>query len=152
MSFGTPVVPPESWNIAGSVGSIRSLRSSSGDLFGGLDISSVSERKPRGASPSTMPSFTDAASPRTRPTIFVKSKSPYRSGVKQVRGQALRSAIDLHVGKTPAAVDNGDPVGESREYDAEFFGERLVPPVALLAVALRELGREWDDACQHAGQ
>jgi hypothetical protein len=29
---------------------------------------------------------------------------------------------------------------------AEFLGKRLVSPISLLAVALRELGREGDDA------
>src|SRR5882672_4634100 len=151
MSFGTPVVPPESWNIAGSVGSILSLRSTSADFFGGRVISSASDRKPAGASPSTMPNFSDSASLRTRLTISVKSKSPCRSGVTQ----ALASesfANWLTSRKRRVAIDEGDAFGVALEYRRELLGERQVPPVALFAVALRELGRERDDACQHAGQ
>ena len=55
ISFGMPVVPPESWKIAGSVGSIAiSASRRRGSVAGRLDQRRRARRSPAGASPSTI--------------------------------------------------------------------------------------------------
>ena len=70
-----PVVPPESWNTAGSVGSmsLASARSESTLAFGSFLRRSAKAVNPFPASPSTMPIFTPLFSLITRVSNSRKS-------------------------------------------------------------------------------
>ena len=75
MSFGTPVVPPESWKMHGSVGSIRIFRELGGRERGRA-LDQLAQALPRPTQ-----SFEARDSPaRTRRTIGSNSKSLCRSG------------------------------------------------------------------------
>ena len=54
--------------------------------------------------------------------------------------------LELGVGELPFSIHQKDFFREAREAGGEFLRQALVLPVALLAVAPRELGRERDDA------
>ena len=84
MSFGIPVVPPESWKMQGSVGSILMALSASGPSVGFFSISSESEYCPLPGSPRMSGNYMCGFTERTRSSIGRKSKSPWRSGAMQV--------------------------------------------------------------------
>ena len=68
--------------------------------------------------------------------------------LEQVQRQVVAEPVHVAIGKGALAVDQCDPGSEFVEDVSKFLREGLVLPVALLAVALRELGREGDDALE----
>ncbi len=80
MSFGTPVVPPESWKMHGSVGSMAKPPSALLGKVAGRSISSVSDSSPGPAVPSTMRNLRQGLASATRAIIGPKTKSLWRSG------------------------------------------------------------------------
>src|SRR6266540_1939386 len=69
--------------------------------------------------------------------------------LEQVERQVLAFFVYIVIGERLLAVDQGNAMLEACKNSGKFLGQRLVLPVALLAVAPRELGRERDDACEH---
>src|SRR5581483_6423442 len=69
--------------------------------------------------------------------------------LEQVQRQVVGEAVDLRIGVLPLAVDQRDAIPVFLEDGGKFLGQALVLPVALLAVALRELRRKRNDARQH---
>ena len=72
------------------------------------------------------------------------------AGLEQVQCQAVGDIVDFAIRDARVAIDEGDAFGVALEYRRELFGERPVPPVALVAVASREFGRKGDDSFQQA--
>src|SRR5205823_2792573 len=62
--------------------------------------------------------------------------------LEEVQRQVVGDAVQVGVGELALAVDQRDAVRVLVEDGGEFLRERLVLPVALFAVAARELGRE----------
>src|SRR5713101_6910030 len=73
----------------------------------------------------------------------------HEAGLEQIQGEAVGDAVDFGVGKARVPIDDGGAIGVPLEYRRELPGERFLPPVALLAVTLRELGWKRDDALKH---
>ena len=80
MSFGTPVVPPESWKMQGSVGSSLIAAKALFGKLAGLSMRSLSDSSPSPAAPSTMRQRRQGFSSAMRFTIGPKAKSLWRSG------------------------------------------------------------------------
>src|SRR5438874_13626375 len=60
----------------------------------------------------------------------------------ELERQVVGDAVDLRVRELALAVDERDALGVFAEDRGEFLRERLVLPVALLAIVTREVGRE----------
>jgi hypothetical protein len=69
--------------------------------------------------------------------------------LEQVERQVIGELVDLLVGVAALAVHQRRPIFELVKDEGEFFGKRLVLPVAPCAVALRELRRKRHYARQH---
>src|SRR5215472_14788851 len=74
-----------------------------------------------------------------------RTKSDLQEIERQVGGQA----VEFGIGDRAVAVDQRNSVRVPVKNNSVFLRERLVDPIALLAVALGKLRRKWNDALQH---
>ena len=70
--------------------------------------------------------------------------------VEQVERQALARPIDLCIRVGLAPVEKRDAIAILPEDVGKLLGERLIPPIALVAIALRKFRRKRNHAFKHA--